>query len=127
MNNLLKEFEFFCKISRGKFHIELFPICRKLDYSIILEYEMEENNKFKYIRIKIKSDKGDFDIFKIHNLEIKDVSRDVEVDENNTLSYYTLSIETNKGTIKIKRSYREDKIIFEFNGNDIKYSSSVIF
>lgn len=126
IDELVKNFEQFCILCEGKFSYNVFPQCTKLTYTIRLDFH-EIDDTLEYLKIRIISDEGDFEILSLFNVKIENIERKTENDEKGEMNYYVLNIYTNKGLLKLKKELKEDKFIVEFNGKDIKYSSSVLF
>lgn len=127
INNLVKEFQNFCKLSGGTFEYSLFPVCRKLDYEIRLEYSAIDKDYLGYLSIKIISSKNDFEFINIKEAKLLNVKRDLDLDKNGEVSLYVLSILTDKGNLYIKRSSKEDKLFIVFESKNLNYQSSILF
>lgn len=126
IEELVKNFEHFCRMCDGKFSYSLFPECKRLSYTIGMDFH-ELDNKLEYLTIKIISSEGDFEIFSLKDIYIEKIERLSENDENGNLAYYSLFIYTNKGVLSLKRAIRENKLIVSFSNEDLNYQSSVIF
>ncbi len=124
--DIIKHFEAFCRYSGGNFNYDIYPKCSRLSFSIILEFS-EKDGIFERFSLKIESTAGDYEVLRLENIKILDIQRFSEEGPEGIFKYYTMKIVTDKGVIFLKKYIREDKLVVSYEGENLKYESSIVF